>query len=92
MMKADMAMWVGSLLMLRMRMRWKNGRKMVKTRRSFVLRVAHHIFLKVFLVNSRFLWGGGRLSFVLCLSGLVVMRMRRWGVMRVAMLRMLVMF
>ena len=87
-MKADMAMWVGSLLMLRMRMRWKNGRKMVKTRRSFVLRFAHHIFLKVFLVNSRFLWGGGRLSFVLCLSGLVVMR-GRW-VMMVAMLRMLV--
>ena len=88
-MKADMAMWVGSLLMLRMRMRWKNGRKMVKTRRSFVLRVAHHIFLKVFLVNSRFLWGGGRLSFVLCLSGLVVKMRRRW-VMMVAMLRMLV--
>ena len=52
-------------------------------------RGAHHIFLKVFLVNSRFLWGSGRLSFVLCLSGLVVMRMRRW-VMMVAMLRMLV--
>ena len=51
-----------------------------ETRRSFVLRGAHHIFLKVFLVNSRFLWGGGRLSFVLCLSGLVVMRRRRWGV------------
>ena len=50
-----------------------------ETRRSFVLRGAHHIFLKVFLVNSRFLWGG-RLSFVLCLSGLVVMRRRRWGV------------
>ena len=59
-----------------------------ETRRSFVLRGAHHIFLKVLLVNSRFLWGG-RLSFVLCLSGLVVMR-RRWGMMRVAMLRMLV--
>ena len=59
-----------------------------KTRMSFVLRGAHHIFLKVFLVNSRFLWGG-RLSFVLCLSGLVVMR-RRKGMMRVAMLRMLV--
>ena len=57
-----------------------------KTRMNFVLRGAHHIFLKVLLVNSRFLWGG-RLSFVLCLSGLVVMR-RRWGMMRMAILRM----
>ena len=60
-----------------------------ETRRSFVLRGAHHIFLKVFLVNSRFLWGGGRLSFVLCLSGLVE-KMRRWGMVRAAMLRTLV--